>query len=198
MAYIREYPPPLGPDPFHECQRPRPGLKMGEENSILVRLLTQRTTAGGTPPPRIYRSIYNFNSRVLLFSDLLILFFLTQNQFARFLPKQSVVRILYPVRSPQSAFYTQSMFYTQSVFSSPRFIPNPYFIPSPQSVVRSPCFTLTGLFILKCDFLHLGLFPTSYYCRSKLARLQHDDSTTWFQTSNLTQSNKIAVAENKT
>ena len=40
------------------------------------------------------------------------------------------------------------MFYTQSVFSSPRFIPSPYFIPSPQSVVRSPCFILSGC--LRC------------------------------------------------
>ena len=41
-----------------------------------------------------------------------------------------VVRILYPVRSPQSSFYTLSVFYTQSIFSSPRFIPSPgrYFI----------------------------------------------------------------------
>ena len=31
---------PPGPDPF---QRPRPGLKMSEENSILVRLTIQRT-----------------------------------------------------------------------------------------------------------------------------------------------------------
>ena len=42
-----------------------------------------------------------------------------------------------------------------------------------------------------------GLFQTSCYCRAKLARLQHDNSATWFQTSNLIQSNGIAVAENK-
>ena len=30
-----------------------------------------------SPPPRISRSIYNLNSRVVLFSDLLILFYLT-------------------------------------------------------------------------------------------------------------------------
>ena len=35
-------------------------------------------------------------------------------------------------------------------------------------------------------------------CRSTVARLQHDTSTTWFQTSNLIQSNRTAVAENKT
>ena len=139
FPYIREYPP--DPDPFHACQRPRQGLKMGEENSILIRLMIREP--GGTPPPRIYRSIYNLNSRVLLFSDLLILFFLTQNQLAPFLPKQSV-------------------FYTLSVVRSPRFIPSPCFIPSPyfpvrvlylvrilypvrspQSAVRSPCFILT-------------------------------------------------------
>ena len=33
---------------------------------------------------------------------------------------------------------------------------------------------------------------------STVARLQHDTSTTWFQTSNLIQSNRTAVAENKT
>ena len=44
----------------------------------------------------------------------------------------------------------------------------------------------------------LGLFQTSCYCRAKLARLQHDTSTTWFQTSNSIQSNTTAVAENKT
>ena len=48
------------------------------------------------------------------------------------------------------------MVYTQSVFSSPRFIPSLYFIPSPQSVVRSPCFILTGYpgyqrFFLVCN-----------------------------------------------
>ena len=57
---------------------------------------------------------------------------------ARFLPKWSVVRILYPVCIPQFAFYTLSVFYTQSVVSSPRFIPSPYSILSPQSVVHSP------------------------------------------------------------
>ena len=31
-----------------------------------------------------------------------------------------------------------------------------------------------------------------------VARLQHDCSTTWFQTSNLIQSNRMAFAENKT
>ena len=44
----------------------------------------------------------------------------------------------------------------------------------------------------------LDLFQTSCHWRSKLARLQQVCSTTWFQTLNLTQSNKIAVAENKT
>ena len=33
---------------------------------------------------------------------------------------------------------------------------------------------------------------------STAARLQHDTSTTWFQTSNLIHSNRTAVAENKT
>ena len=34
-------------------------------------------------------------------------------------------------------------------------------------------------------------------CSSTVARLKHDTSTTWFQTSNLIQSNRTAVAENK-
>ena len=33
---------------------------------------------------------------------------------------------------------------------------------------------------------------------STIARLQHDTSTTWFQTSKLIQLNRTAVAENKT
>ena len=49
-----------------------------------------------------------------------------------------------------------------------------------------------GLFYL------LGLFQMSCYCSAKLARLQQDTGTTWFQTSNLIQSNRTAVAENKT
>ena len=46
MAYIREYsdfPSSPGPNPSHDCKRPVPGLKMGEENRILVRLMIQRT-----------------------------------------------------------------------------------------------------------------------------------------------------------
>ena len=43
-----------------------------------------------------------------------------------------------------------------------------------------------------------GLFQASRYRRAKLARLQYDISTTWFQSSNLIQSNRTAVAENKT
>ena len=35
-------------------------------------------------------------------------------------------------------------------------------------------------------------------CSSTVARLQNDTNTTWFQTSNLIQSNRTAVAENKT
>ena len=35
------------------------------------------------------------------------------------------------------------------------------------------------------------------YAGSTVARLQLDISTTWFQTSNLIQSNRTAVAENK-
>ena len=43
-----------------------------------------------------------------------------------------------------------------------------------------------------------GLFQTSCYRRVKLARLQHDTSTTRFQTSNLIQPNRTAVTGNKT
>ena len=39
------------------------------------------------------------------------------------------------------------------------------------------------------------MFQTSRYCRAKLVRLHHDTSTTWFQTSNLIQSNRTAVDE---
>ena len=47
-----------------------------------------------------------------------------------------------------------------------------------------------------------GPFQTLCYCRAKLAqqftvaRLQHDTSMTWFQMSNLIQSNRMAVAKN--
>ena len=34
--------PPPDPDPFHDCWRPRQGLRMGEENSILIPLMIQR------------------------------------------------------------------------------------------------------------------------------------------------------------
>ena len=47
----------------------------GVENSSLVRL--RFGGPGDTHPPRISRSIYNLNSRVVLFSDLLMLFYLT-------------------------------------------------------------------------------------------------------------------------
>ena len=47
----------------------------GVENSILVRL--RFGEPGDTHPPRISRGIYNLNSRVVLFSDLLMLFYLT-------------------------------------------------------------------------------------------------------------------------
>ena len=40
--------------------------------------------------------------------------------------------------------------------------------------------------------------PSWLDCSSTAARLQHDTCTTWFQTSNLIQSNRTAVAENKT
>ena len=42
LSLYRRVPPP-DPDPFHDCWRPRQGLKMGEENSILIRLMIQRT-----------------------------------------------------------------------------------------------------------------------------------------------------------
>ena len=71
IAYIRESPPVL--IPFMIIETELAGLRMGVENSTLVRLVIQRT-GRHTPPPIISRSIYNFHSRVFLFSDLLILF----------------------------------------------------------------------------------------------------------------------------
>ena len=59
--------------PFMIIETELAGLRMGVENSTLVRLVIQRT-GRHTPPPIISRSIYNFHSRVFLFSDLLILF----------------------------------------------------------------------------------------------------------------------------
>ena len=43
LLYKGVPPPPPDPDPFHDCWRPRQGLRMGEENSILIRLMIQRT-----------------------------------------------------------------------------------------------------------------------------------------------------------
>ena len=54
---------------------------------------------------------------------------------------------------------------------------------------------LDGVYGSENDFS--GLVQTSCCCRSKLARLHHDSSAFWFQTLNLTQLSKIAVAENK-
>ena len=50
---------------------------MGVENSILVRLRFGEPGGTRAPPPRISRSIYDLNSRFVLFGDLLILFYLT-------------------------------------------------------------------------------------------------------------------------
>ena len=65
MAYIRGYLPGSWPLSWLN--------KMGVENSILLGSWLREP--GGTPPPRISRCIYNLNSRVLLFRDLLILFY---------------------------------------------------------------------------------------------------------------------------
>ena len=81
----------------YRCQRPRPRLKIGVENSIIWSS-SNFGEPSGTPPPRTSRSIYNLNSSVVLFSDLLILFYLTQNELAQFLPTQSVARIKYLFR----------------------------------------------------------------------------------------------------
>ena len=72
---------------------------------------------GSTPPPRICRSIYNFNSRVLLFNDLLILFFLAYRTISTVFTQVVRSPYLYPVRSP-------------------RLIPSSCFIPSPYFPVR--------------------------------------------------------------
>ena len=135
---------------------------MGEEKQHLGQ--AHDSEPGVTPPPRIYRSIYNSNSRVLLFSDLLILFRTISTVFTQVVCSP----YLYPVRSPQSAFYTYFMFYTQSIFSSPRFIPRGYFIPSPQSVVCSPqsiFYTTDGqTYLLSKDAI---FFSFSVKCRVK-------------------------------
>ena len=49
-------------------------------------------------------------------------------------------------------------------------------------------------------FLTIFLLGAPVPCSagSTVVRLQHDTSTTWFQTSNLIQSNRAAVADNKT
>ena len=73
---------------------------------------------GGTPPPRIYRNIYNFDSCVLL-----AIFW---SYFS--LPRTNLHGFYQS--SPQSVFYTQSA------------------VRSPQSAVRSPCFILTAHIIL--------------------------------------------------
>ena len=44
----------------------------------------------------------------------------------------------------------------------------------------------------------MGEEGVSWKAGSTVARLQHDTNTTRFQTSNLIQSNRTAVAENKT
>ena len=50
-----------------------------------------------------------------------------------------------------------------------------------------------------CRKLNTSVRPVSNVVPdSTVARLQHDTSTTWFQTSNLIQLNRTAVAENKT
>jgi len=44
----------------------------------------------------------------------------------------------------------------------------------------------------------MGEEGVSWKAGSTVARLQHNTNTTWFQMSNLIQSNTTAVAENKT
>ena len=51
---------------------------------------------------------------------------------------------------------------------------------------------------LKASFKRRATAVLSWLdCSSTVARLKHDTSTTWFQKSNLIQSNRTAVAENK-
>ena len=71
--------------PMQTCNF-RPGLKMGVK--IAFSWGSGCGEPGGTPPPRISRSIYNcLKLTVVLFSDLLILFYLDLNQLAQFLPR---------------------------------------------------------------------------------------------------------------
>ena len=91
---------------------------MGEENGTLIQLMIQRTERHTTTKTDLLEaSIYNCNSRVLLFSDLFSYFFLPRTNQHRFYQSRSVVRILYPVHRP-------------------RFIPCPCFVPSPRFPVR--------------------------------------------------------------
>ena len=112
MAYVREYPP--GPDPSHDCQRPRLGLKIGEENIILVRLMIQRTGR--------HTSTKNLQEYLQLQHR-----FYPSSPQSIFIPSpQSTVHVLYlvpvlyPVHIFQSAFYTQSVFHTRSEVRSPQ------------------------------------------------------------------------------
>ena len=54
-----------------------------------------------------------------------------------------------------------------------------------------------SILVISCIFV-LGLFQTSCYWRTKLARLQHNTSMTWYQMLNLIELNRAAVSENKT
>ena len=138
----KEVPPSPGPNPFHDRQRQRPGLKMGLANSDFdVRLMIRRT--GQHTSTKNFQGVFITVKPTCLAiqRSSLALLFLTQNNQHRF---TNVVRshILYPVRSPQSAVLVlylvhvlnpdrifQSSFYTESIF---------YPVRSPQSVFRSP------------------------------------------------------------
>ena len=125
FPYIKEYPP--DPVPFHDCQRPRQGLKMGEENSILIRLMIQRTVRHTSTKNLlgVFTTLTHVSCYLAIFCSYFSLPRTNQHRFYQ--------------SSPQSVFYSQS-----STARSPCFIPSPYFIPSPQSVVKQPSFTYTS------------------------------------------------------
>ena len=90
---------------------------------------------GSTPPPRISKSIYNLNPRVLLFSDLLALFSLPRTIST---VVANVARNPHFIPSPPSAvrvLYLVCVLYPVHIL---------YPVRSPQSAVHSPCFTLTN------------------------------------------------------
>ena len=104
----------------HYCQRPRQGLKMGEENSILIRLMIQRTGW--------HTSTKNLQEYLQLQLTCLAI--------------QQSFDLIFPYLEPISTVFTKVVHgpyfrpSPQSAVRSPLFIPCPCFIPSPYFPVR--------------------------------------------------------------